>query len=112
MEGVIYQIIACLGMDEDVESISIEHQPRDNLRELVRSERNLIHRFRMWAHKLLVPTPELHLEPGAKGLPYACSPFTRFRIEVNMRVITGDVAHVLFHCRIAGLHSFIGTYPV
>ena len=59
-----------LGMDQHVERVPVEHQPRHDPRELLGREQHLVHAAGMRADRLVVPAAEPGREPRARALPH------------------------------------------
>src|SRR6266436_332218 len=74
-------------MHQYVESVAIQHQPRDNLREFFWLKFHLVHRLWMRAYRRVAPSAHLHFEHALDRFADARSGVARRLIVVDVRVI-------------------------
>src|SRR5579883_3510729 len=81
-------------MDKDVEAGAVQHQPRQQVRQFLGGEGDLIHRPRMRADRLVVPSAD----PGLEALADRGAQPRRKRagvgVIIDMRVIAGDAGGI------------------
>src|SRR5580658_2529345 len=80
-------------MNKNAELTVVEHQKRHEIGEEACLKGHLVHRLVVRTDSLLVPPPQTHAEAlGDPGAQLLCSAAGCVDIEVDVRVITGDLA--------------------
>jgi len=85
------------GMDEDIQPLTVEHQPWDDPAELFRREGDLVHGLWVGTDRLVMPAAELNAKSGAEPFPHARSYLTGRGIVVNMGMKALDLGIFFFH---------------
>ena len=90
MTRMIDEIVTCLGMDEHIQAFAAQHEPRNDLIEVLDVERDLIHRLRVRADRPVMPSSQSHFE-SAQPIANALRALARRTVVIDVRVIAGDI---------------------
>src|ERR1700676_2925230 len=75
------------GMDQNVEALAVEHQPRNDLLKRIRFEDRRELGDRVWADRRVVEAANFDREVGGEDLSQLRGDRERLRLVVNMRVV-------------------------
>ncbi len=87
---MVGKIIAGFRMYQYIQSLTIEHQPRDYFRKILGREYYLIHGNRVRANSIVMPAPQDYVEMFIQLLANYCGSFLVLLTIIDMGVIASD----------------------
>lgn len=91
MVAVVGQIIAGFGMGKYDQPVAVQRQPRQHLRKLIRTGRQLARPLRVWPDRAFMHAPHLNAKRLGGGFAKGAGLIDAIGIEIDMGVIAGDI---------------------